>query len=390
MSSATLKAPEASPLIKTKILILSDTHGMTLAEKMPSQSADICVHCGDLTEESKLDEFRATLELLRAIEAPLKLVIAGNHDFTLDTSSFRKKIEEARPQIEPELVAKVYGEYEEARRLLLDAKRDGIHLLDEGSHRFSLQNGAKLTVYASPYTPSLGDWGFQYRPDQGHKFSIEEGTDLAITHGPPRGILDRTNSRERAGCPDLFAAVAMAKPRIHCFGHIHEGWGAKMVTWREKLTEKPSHFTDIDNDRSFVVEQLSTMQSGKFDSPEDTKRKEEKASKYATQMFCDTSHCDGDVAPLESGKQTLFVNAAIKGDDDMPVQPSWLVEVGLPRADTTEEPDEPEQIGEATLGRKRTLDTDEAESEERPPTNRRRLSASGRAKESGSSNILCY
>lgn len=273
MSSATVETSGVSPLINTKILILSDTHGMTLAEKMPSQSADLCIHCGDLTEESKLDEFRATLELLRAIEAPLKLVIAGNHDFTLDTPSFKRKIKEARPNLEPELAAKVYGDYEEAGRLLLDAKRDDIHFLDEGPHQFALQNGAKLTVYASLYTLSLGDWGFQYRPYQGHKFSIEEGTDLVITHGPPRGILDRTNSRERAGYPDLFAAVALAKPRVHCFGHIHEGWGAKMVTWREKLTERPSHFTDIDNNKSFVIEQLSAMQSGRFDTPEDTKRK---------------------------------------------------------------------------------------------------------------------
>ncbi len=125
---------------------------MTLAGMIPSQPADVCIHCGDLTEESKLDELHATLELLHAIEAPLKLVIAGNHDFTLDTLSFRKKVEEARPRLEPELVAKVYGEYGEAKSLLLDVKRDGIYLLDEGTHRFTLQNGAELTVYTSPYT----------------------------------------------------------------------------------------------------------------------------------------------------------------------------------------------------------------------------------------------
>ncbi|KAI6087303.1 ser/Thr protein phosphatase family protein [Hypoxylon rubiginosum] len=348
------KTTGASPLIKTRILILSDTHGMTLAGRLPSESVDVCIHCGDLTEESKLDEFRATLELLHAIKAPLKLVIAGNHDFTLDTQSFRKKIEEARPRLEPELVAKVYGEYEEARRLLLDAKKDGIHLLDEGTHRFMLQNKAKLIVYASPYTPSLGDWGFQYRPDQGHKFDIEEGTDIVVTHGPPRGILDRTSSRERAGCADLFAAVALAKPRMHCFGHIHEGWGARMVTWREKLAERPSHFTDIDNDKSFVVEQLSTMQNGRFDTPGDMRRKEEKVNKYVAQKYCDASHCAGDAAPLEPERQTLFVNASIKGDDEMPVQPFWLVGLELPCAEILEETDEME--GVRRTKRKRTPD----------------------------------
>jgi len=75
MSSTTLKTSRASPLVKTKILVLSDTHGMILTGKLPSQSVDLCIHCGDLTEESKLDEFHATLELLHAIEAPLKLVL---------------------------------------------------------------------------------------------------------------------------------------------------------------------------------------------------------------------------------------------------------------------------------------------------------------------------
>ena len=246
---------QEKPFTRTKVLILSDTHGMTLAGKTPSQLVDVAIHCGDLTEESKLDEFCATLELLNTIEAPLKLVIAGNHDFTLDAVSFRKKVEEAtRQQLEPELISAVYGEYDEARCLLTDAKKDGIHFLDEGKHRFSLQNGTKLAIFASPFTPSLGDGGFQYTPDQGHVFDIERGTDIVVTHGPPRGILDRTNSRERAGCSDLFMAVARAKPQVHCFGHIHEGWGAKMVTWRETLAEKPSHLTDIDNNKSFIVE----------------------------------------------------------------------------------------------------------------------------------------
>jgi len=219
MASATAKPSEtvSFALVNTRVLVLSDTHGMTLVGRRPSRPVDVSIHCGDLTEESKLGEFRTTLELLRTIKAPLKLVIAGNHDFTLDTPSFKRKVEEVRPRLEQELVAKVYGEYEEARRLFSDAEKDGIHLLDEGTHHFTLQSGAALTVFASPYTPSLGDCGFQYRPDEGHTYRIEEGTDIAVTHGPPRGILDRTNSQERAGCPSLFAAIAKAKPRMQLF-----------------------------------------------------------------------------------------------------------------------------------------------------------------------------
>jgi Icc-related predicted phosphoesterase len=52
-----------------------------------------------------------------------------------------------------------------------------------------------------------------------------------------------TADKQRAGCGDLFAAVARARPRVHCFGHFHEGWGAKKVAWRgAEASEKPESF----------------------------------------------------------------------------------------------------------------------------------------------------
>ncbi|OAA76571.1 Metallophosphoesterase [Akanthomyces lecanii RCEF 1005] len=328
-----LTAEKAS--VKSSIFMLSDTHGMTLDGRIPDGPiADVCVHAGDLTEESKLEEFHSAITLLRSIDAPLKLVIAGNHDFTLDTPSFEKKIQEIKPPLDPELVKNFYGDYEEAKQLLLNAKEDhGIHLLSEGTHDFVLQNGGKLRVYASPYTPSLGDWGFQYSPNEGHNFAIEVGTNIVITHGPPRGILDRTNTRERAGCPGLFAAVAKAKPQIHCFGHIHEGWGAKLVAWRRKLSEKPSFLTDIENSASLLVEQLGTLHETKFDSPEDADAKKEKLDKYTLQKFCTASVLPEDEGDLS---KTLFVNASIKSDSpDTDLQLPWLVDVMLPRESDT-------------------------------------------------------
>lgn len=319
--------------VRTRFLILSDTHGMGFrSEDKPLQHADVAIHCGDLTEESKLEEYRASIQLLKDIHAPLKLVIAGNHDFTMDIPAFRKKVADARPPLDPELVRKVYGDYGGARHILEGAKAAGIIFLDEGSHQFILENCAILTVYASPWTPSLGDWGFQYPPGQGHAFEIMKGVDLVIAHGPPKGIMDYTESKQRAGCSDLFGAVARARPRLHCFGHIHEGWGAKMVTWRDQLTETPSHFSDIDNERSIIVEKLSGFRPSKFDTVEIKEQKLEKTECYRRQRCYATSHCTGDANPLNFGDQTLFVNAAIQGTEEHPLQLPWLVELELPRA----------------------------------------------------------
>ena len=48
---------------------------------------------------------------------------------------------------------------------------------------------------------------------------------MLITHGPPAGILDRTEPGDAVGCADLLAAVRRVRPRLHVFGHIHEAYG---------------------------------------------------------------------------------------------------------------------------------------------------------------------
>jgi Calcineurin-like phosphoesterase len=319
--------------MKTSFLILSDTHGNSFhSGGEPLQNADVAIHCGDLTDGSQLEEFRTTIQLLQAINARLKLVIAGNHDFTMDIPAFKKKVAEATPALGPELVAKAYGRPGEASQLFEEARNAGIIFLDQGSHTFKLENGVLLTVYASPYTPALGDWGFQYLPERGHDFAVGKDVDVVITHGPPRGIMDYTHGRERAGCPDLFAAVARARPKIHCFGHIHEGWGGKLVTWKGNCGEKPSHFTAIDNERSTVIEKLAWLEVSMFDTEEDVERKREKVERYEKERCVRTSHCEGDEQPLQAGMQTLFLNASVCDSGGELMQKPWLVEIELPTA----------------------------------------------------------
>ncbi|KAK5994852.1 putative rhamnogalacturonate lyase C [Cladobotryum mycophilum] len=321
-------------LIQTRILIISDTHGMQFSsEAKPREHADVVIHCGDLTEHSKLEEFRQAIQLLDEINAPIKLVIAGNHDFTLDIPKFKDKISEANRRYKrnpgDDLVKRDFGHYGEAMKLLERAKDKGIIFLNEGSHTIPLQNGAILNVYASPYTPSnSGGWGFQYFGC--HDFNILDGTDMVITHGPPHGILDRTGSNSRIGCPQLFTAVAEARPRIHCFGHVHDGWGAKLVTWRPTIPDVPTHFNAIDNGASTLIAdlwRLKQQESELFGGVE----KEEKTEigTLKRQSCYRTSHCKYDKHPL-TPEQTLFINAATMGCEGLTQKP-WLVTIELPQ-----------------------------------------------------------
>ncbi|RYC96862.1 hypothetical protein BFJ63_vAg29 [Fusarium oxysporum f. sp. narcissi] len=322
-----------SSLIKTRVLILSDTHGLRFEEdKKPLAPVDLVIHCGDLTKDSKLEGFRETIQLLKEVDAPIKIVIAGNHDFSLDDGVFKNKIAEASRVAQEDLEQSIkdeYGYYGEAKRLLIEGDH-GIMFHNEGTHEIRLQNGALIKVYTSPYTPATAsstDWGFQY--NGAHEFAIPKGIDMVVTHGPPHGIMDMAPQRQRIGCPQLFSAIAKSQPRIHCFGHVHNSWGAKIVSWRPQISEHPSHFSDIDNAKSRVVESLPRLQGTKWESPEDMKVRQDRLERYGSQRCCVASYCQGDEEQLAPG-ETLFVNAALMGSKGLTQYP-WLVDIELER-----------------------------------------------------------
>lgn len=304
---------DESHFVPTRFIIISDTHGLDALQGLVGQSADVVIHCGDMTRGSELHEYEASIRLLKRINAPTKLVIAGNHDVTLDLPFYRKELAYLQHDEDIAMAKRKYGHLGEARKLF--DQEAGIFLLDEGNHSFVLANGALLKVYASPYTPSVkvDEHVFQYHPVNGHDFAIDNA-DIVITHGPPKGVFDEVPCRKRVGCPDLFAAIERARPRIHCFGHVHEGWGAKLITWSD-FSLGGSHQAKIKNGKSKLIENLSTVLANP------AKRSE---------GFFGAFHCSNDPVPLQRGSQTLFVNAAVKGKGVLPVQPAWVVEIDLP------------------------------------------------------------
>ena len=241
---------------RTRILIISDTHTAMLDQAPPA--ADLAIHCGDLTYTGELEEYHAALDMLQQIDAPVKLVIAGNHDLTLDREFVTSHLGQLGMDREDgkgivKTMRALWTEKESR------AKRESVTFLDEGVHDVALANGASVRVYASPYTPEFCDWGFPYRHFEdrfnhpGEELadakniavqpipSINEPgqrpLDVVITHGPPYGRLDTTTGGESVGCLHLLRAVMRARPLIHCFGHIHEGRGAEMVRWGGRVDE---------------------------------------------------------------------------------------------------------------------------------------------------------
>lgn len=177
-----------------KLVIISDTHCTEPA--LPA--GDMLIHCGDLTYGGRMHESLDGLKWLSSQPHAFKLLIAGNHEVEW----------EDKPYTWPELIKTNFP---------------GItYLHDEGIEIDGLK------FWGSPYQPHFMGWAFQKaRGDElkEHWKKIPEGTDVLVTHGPPKGFGDCNERDERFGDEDLLHRVLEVRPQIHCFGHAHHGYG---------------------------------------------------------------------------------------------------------------------------------------------------------------------
>lgn len=185
-----------------RLVCISDTHGDH--EKVTLPSGDLLIHAGDVTGHGTEAETRGFFDWFKSQPFEYKICIAGNHDTFMEQ--------------EPEM----------SRQMADDA---GVILLNDSGVDI---NG--FSFWGSPITPRFMDWAFM--ADAGadietHWNQIPTNTDVLVTHGPPYGILDEVvregMEKEHVGCPSLLSRIALVKPQIHVFGHIHEGHGSELI-----------------------------------------------------------------------------------------------------------------------------------------------------------------
>ncbi|CAI4218269.1 unnamed protein product [Parascedosporium putredinis] len=333
---------------------------------LPLPAVDVLIHCGDLTKRSSAEEYRSTMAAIRQVQAPVKIIIAGNHDLSLHQQFVKDNMNENVSKSQRALAF-----HAEAKHIVAGSK--DVTYLEEGTHEVSLPNGARLRLYTSPWTPSYGGWAFQY--EGSHNFSIPAGIDVAVTHGPPLGIQDSASNGDYAGCPMLFNSIQKARPRIHCFGHIHEAWGGYYAHWaspegtpwqqatgsgRSPGGSHPSYTSGTYNDlhfdyddsnsdvsmpdapprtlealdqaRSRAVETVDSLRLLDKDSDKEMAHKRERYARHSAEGCCRVDVSPEGDAPVERGKQTLFLNAAILDRRYKIAHFPWLVEIDLPIA----------------------------------------------------------
>ena len=178
-----------------KLVIISDTHDRheQLGE-LPE--GDILIHAGDHTGGGDSYCLNRAWSWLARQPHRYKILTGGNHDFGLEKC------------VSPEL---------------LNQMRDiNMHYLEDSG---AVIEG--VSFWGSPWTPRFYDWAFMYGvPTKRWKEKVPDSVDVLITHGPPRGILDKPHGRQPScGCVDLRNRVREVRPKVHCFGHIHGSYG---------------------------------------------------------------------------------------------------------------------------------------------------------------------
>lgn len=181
-----------------KIVLISDTHDRHLDLTLPE--GEMLIHAGDISSTGKRSQIDSFLEWFSSQEYKYKIFIAGNHDFFFER--------ETNDAIASTIPANI------------------IYLNDSGTSI----NG--LNIWGSPVQPEFMNWAFNR--DRGEQIKkhwdlIPNNTDILVTHGPPYGVLDMNMRGMPCGCEELRKSVTGLKPKLHVFGHIHEGYGTQII-----------------------------------------------------------------------------------------------------------------------------------------------------------------
>lgn len=184
-----------------RLVCISDTHFYPLGVEIPD--GDVLIHAGDLTYMGRFKEIVVAGAALQALPHKHKIVIPGNHDFLFEKDST-------------------------TARMAIGEGFSGIQVLID---QMTVIDGK--IFWGSPWSSEFNDWAFQARAG-GHSRAvfdrIPEGIDVLISHGPPLGIRDKVGlNGSPLGNKDLLRRVGEVNPKLHVFGHIHDGHGTSVI-----------------------------------------------------------------------------------------------------------------------------------------------------------------
>ncbi|WPG98458.1 Hypothetical protein R9X50_00124900 [Acrodontium crateriforme] len=216
---------------KVRFVLCADTHNAKPGEGFSLPQGDILIHAGDLTNQGTYAELQKALDCIVKADFKTKIIVAGNHDISLDTD-YKIKYEEGW---------KVDSEEVEKCLELFECRSEFIYLRHSSVKVQLPGEDISVNIFGSPYSPdqSKQNWAFQYSEEQAEDLwsAIPADTDILITHTPPLGHCDRSAHWKDGGCSYLTKALERIKPSLHVCGHCHEGRGAEIIDWKSSAQE---------------------------------------------------------------------------------------------------------------------------------------------------------
>jgi Icc-related predicted phosphoesterase len=174
-----------------KILAFSDLHmARARAQDIVAASgvADLVIGAGDFANMRK--GVAEAMAMLAGIEKPLVLVPGNNESL--------EELQAAAP--------------ERAHVLHGDVVEIG------GVRFFGIGGGIPVTPF--------GAWSWDLAEDEAAELLAgADGTDVIVSHSPPKGVADRTSTGLSVGSTSVRDAIARVQPKLAVVGHIHDCWG---------------------------------------------------------------------------------------------------------------------------------------------------------------------
>jgi Icc-related predicted phosphoesterase len=218
-----------------RIVCISDTHSMEMRGHISVPEGDVLIHAGDFSSTGRLEECQSFRNWMNSLPHKQKIIIAGNHDITMQKDYYAQH---GAKMFHPRFFSNAsfdVNEYATRSRDIVATGSTGYTYLEDSECKLVDPNTTTetaLSVYGSPWQPEFYDWAYNLPRGVALKEKwdmIPTATDVLITHGPPHGILDKAADGVLCGCRELLTAVkTRVKPRLHIFGHIHEGYGKQM------------------------------------------------------------------------------------------------------------------------------------------------------------------
>ena len=223
-----------------RIVCISDTHGKET--NMPAiPLGDVLIHAGDFTSVGSFPEIEGFKKFVQSLKHPQKIVIAGNHEITLEPEFYLKNGRRFHSQLFRMEGFDPAGYSEDCCEEICTSEPPTYNYLQDNSMRIltpfagSSASDSGIEVYGAPWQPEFCNWAFNLYSSSALKEKwdlIPNSTDVLVTHGPPYMILDRTLEGNFTGCQQLREAIEeRVKPRLHIFGHIHEAYGEIRYCW---------------------------------------------------------------------------------------------------------------------------------------------------------------